>query len=1016
MDSRSVRDCVHQTHIRLAALMEHEHASLSLAQRCSGVPAGTPLFSGLLDFLHTSLPSETGSEVFETGSVNQEEEVHFPGIEFIAGRKRTNYPIALNVDDFGAAIYLTIQVINPIDPARVSEYMKQSLKSLVEALENNPDMAAIRLEVLPPEEHDLLLHTWNSDTMEYPKHQTIHGLFEETVMRMPEAIAIVHDDHELTYEDLNACANRLAHQLIELGVQLDTLVAICVDRSPAMLIGVLAVLKAGGVYVPMDPSYASKRLNNIIADAKPAILIADTVGRTILRDLDLPSITVVDPNASLALPSVNPKIVDLTSRHLAYIISTSGSAYKPKGVMIEHEGVVNLVVTRPAVCDIGSSSRVLLFPSFSFDSSVVEIFSTLCLGGALYLITDRIRLDRHQLWDYLKIHSITHALLPPAILQDCHDLSPLGSPLTLIIAGDALPPSLLRTLQGLIPNGRIINDYGPTEATVSSITWMCPQDFNDDVVPIGRPIRNKRVYILNRHHQPVPPGAVGDLYIGGVGVGRGYRNKPKLTEEVFLSDPFVRDRDPEARMYKTGDLARYLPDGNIVYMGRDDHQVKIRGFRIELGEIESRLTEHPLVQMTAVIALGEGIDKRLIAYVAAIPDDQLVPSLRSHLASCLPDYMVPAAFMRLDTLPLNSSGKIDRKALPEPDNDAIGHQDFEARGEIESALRDIWVELLNVDGIGRHDSFFILGGHSLLAVKLISQIRSLMGFNITLRMLFEAPTIAELSARLLDTSNSQEDAFDVLLPIRPQGSRSPLFCIHPGMGLSWCFIGLSRHLNADQPLYGLQERGFFDNGQPAATIDEMASDYICQIRRIQAHGPYHLLGYSFGGMVAHTMAVQLEQQGEKVSLLALMDSIPSLKDTREFNVAQDILPHVGGGDVDEILTKTFWKKASDVCQWNDRLGRLHMPLIYNGEMLLFRAMEQESEDHPLDPEDWKPYVQGKIHVYDINCKHDDMYGPEPLTEIGSVLAQKLGENILVYRTQMAVHEYKLKHVNKPQLR
>jgi thioesterase domain-containing protein/acyl carrier protein len=487
------------------------------------------------------------------------------------------------------------------------------------------------------------------------------------------------------------------------------------------------------------------------------------------------------------------------------------------------------------------------------------------------------------------------------------------------------------------------------------------------------------------------------MHIGGIGVARGYLNRPELTSKVFVRDPFVNDAN--ARMYKTGDLVRYLSDGNIVYLGRNDHQVKIRGFRIELGEIEARLLEHPLVESVTVVVSGEGSDKKLVAYVVAQHNDQLVHTLRSHLVSCLPDYMVPAAFVRLDDFPLNANGKIDRRRLPEPDTSSYASQLYEPPyGEMELALATIWRELLNIDKIGRHDNFFLLGGHSLMAVRMISQIKSLMGFKINLGTLFEAPTIAELVPRLLTAGNIQEDAFDVLLPIKPHGTRPPLFCIHHGFGLSWSYIGLARHLHADQPLYGLQARGFFNSSsQPAATVDDMALDYIDQIQRIQPHGPYHLLGYSFGCMVAHTMAAHLEQQGEGVALLAAMDSIPKLHAQNYEEQQEDESEHVrffANRLLDAIpeTTKPLMDRIQQTSQHLVRIGINHSPRSCNSGMILFRAMvQQDPTAQPVSANEWKPYVKGEIEVYDIDCDHIGMDRSGPLEEIGGVLAQKLEE-------------------------
>ncbi|KAG0204092.1 hypothetical protein BGX31_003260, partial [Mortierella sp. GBA43] len=629
---------------------------------------------------------------------------------------------------------------------RHAGYLCRMIKETV----TNLDRPVGSVELLGQEEHNLLLRTWNSTYQHYPDHLCTHHLFERQVERSPQATALVFDDKSMTYAELNERSNRLAHHLINLGVRPDTLVAICVERSFAMIVGILAILKAGGAYVPLDPSYASSRLRDIFMDASPSIVVADESGRTALGDESLAMVTIVDPNtvldgkhdttSQLGVHTQNPQIAGLTSGHLAYVIYTSGSTGKPKGVLIEHQGVVNLIHPRPRLFGIHSESRVLQFTSLSFDHSVSEIFSALTGGASLHLIRDGIRLDQRELWGYVSMKSITHISLTPSLLQDTKDIPVLLTPLTLIIMGEALLTSVVSQFFSAVPNARIINDYGPTEISVAAADWDCPREFNDDNAPIGRPIPNKTMYILDTRGQPVPLGAIGEIYIGGVGVARGYLNRPELTSQVFVADPFSDNND--ARMYKTGDLGRYLPDGNVVYLGRNDHQVKIRGFRIELGEIETRLMDHPLVEMATVFAMGEGGDKKLVAYVAAMSDDGLVRTLRSYLISRLPDYMVPAAIVRLDSLPLTSNGKIDRKALPAPDGDAFARQAYEApQGEIEIAVAQIWSELLNMERVGRNDNFFALGGHSLLAVRLVNRIATL-GAQISLSSIFASPDLS----------------------------------------------------------------------------------------------------------------------------------------------------------------------------------------------------------------------------------------------------------------------------------
>ncbi|KAF9995974.1 hypothetical protein BGZ79_010306, partial [Entomortierella chlamydospora] len=743
----SVESCIRQTQNDLAALLEHEHASLALAQRCSSVAPGTPLFSSLLNYRHNEIQSTEATGI--------------DGIQTLEGQDSTTYPFEFSIDDGGDTLGFTAQVIKPYNPTSICEYMQQALESLAHALENEPNMLIRDLEILPLHERQQLLEEWNATKHEYPEDQCVHQIFELRAQMVPDSSAIIFEDQMLTYAELNESANRLAHQLIEMGVRPDMRVALCVDRSLAMIVGLLAILKAGGAYVPLDPAYPSDRLAYMLADAAPIILLADNRGKTSLKDADLASLATLDPNNSLpssplSSPSVtpNPHVQGLTSRHLAYIIYTSGSTGKPKGVMCEHQGLVNLVSTRPSVLGVGSGSRVLQFSSLSFDASIDWIFSTLCFGGSLYIIPDHIRLDRGQMWKFLERNAITHAELTPALLLDSKDLTPLSTPLALVMGGEALPPTLLQALKALVPRGSIINSYGPTETAIEALIWKCPEDFRGDIVPIGRPVANKRLYVLDVHRQPVPLGAMGELYIGGVGIARGYLNRPDVTANVFLPDPFASD--DQSIMYKTGDLVRYLPDGNIVYLGRTDYQVKIRGFRIELEEIEARLCDHPIVDEAVVLAMGEGNNKRLVAYLVTECLEGLAHTLHAHLSTKLPEYMVPAAYVRLDVLPLTPNGKLDRRALPEPDSEAFVSQGYEApQGEIESTLAMIWAELLSIERVGRNDNFFMLGGHSLLAVQMIERLRRI-GMEISVRTLFDTPTLSALAQSLNKSQGATE--------------------------------------------------------------------------------------------------------------------------------------------------------------------------------------------------------------------------------------------------------------------
>ncbi|WP_237577658.1 amino acid adenylation domain-containing protein, partial [Mycetohabitans sp. B6] len=900
--------------------------------------------------------------------------------------------LELNLSDTGDEIVGRLGYATALfDPATIERYVGY-LQAMLQAMVAHPQQPVATLELLSPAERQLLLQTWNATQRAYPSHMCVHQLFEAQVERTPEAPALVYEDQTLSYAQLNARANRLAHQLIEWGVRPDTRVAICVQRSAALVVGLLAILKAGGAYVPLDPSYPSERLAHILADAAPSMVLADAVGRAALGEAALAECTVLDPATLPALPGTNPSVAGLTARHLAYVIYTSGSTGTPKGVMVEHRGMVNLALAQIACFGVQPTSRILQFASFSFDASASEIFMAFGSGVALYLPPEAARHDRHALRDYLASHAITHATLPPALLQHGTDLLSFGPSLTLILAGEAPSATLVRDLAD---QGTVFNAYGPTEATVCATVWRGARDFSGEV-PIGRPIGNTRVYLLDAHSQPVPLGAVGELSIGGAGVARGYLNRPELTAERFVPDPFSEDAD--ARLYKTGDVARYRADGNLEFLGRNDDQVKLRGFRIELGEIAACLTAHPQVREAVVLATGEGLDKRLVAYVQAEADEPLASTLCAQVAAKLPEYMVPSAFVRVDAWPLTPNGKLDRRALPAPDEAALAHQAYEApQGELETTLAEIWAELLGVKRVGRHDSFFALGGHSLLAMRLISRVRTALGIDLAIRTLFEAPTLAGLARHFVKHDGIQENSFSVLLPLKPTGSRPALFCIHPGFGLSWSYMGLSNYLHPDQPLYGLQARGFDGTSPLASTLDEMVSDYLEQMRHVQPKGPYCLLGWSFGGIVAHSMAVRLEHEGEKVALLGLLDSPPFAGKAFEEEanqldqaIVRDVFAYHYGNELISAMDKHLLENIEKIAKNNVRIVKDYFPSQYSGDALLFRATVAEAGcETVVTPDAWKPYVLGEIKVHDMHCSHGEMLKPEPTAAIASILACQL---------------------------
>ncbi|QPB24375.1 non-ribosomal peptide synthetase [Rhizobium sp. 007] len=773
LDGTGVEASVRTTHARLSELLAHEHASLALAQRCSGVAAPAPLFSALLNYRHN------------TPALACEADDLLSGMEWLGGEERTNYPLTLSVEDFGEALGLTAQVAEPVSADRVCGYMQQVLEQLAEALEHAPNRPVRELDILPAAERSYLLEDLNRTAADYPSERCIHELFEQQVRRAPEAVALVHEDDRLSYGELNARANRLAHHLIALGVKPDQPVAICLERSPAMVVGLLAILKAGGAYLPLDPAYPSARLRQVLGDAAPHLLLCDAAGRAALGPEALADLTVVDLEtatpawAELPASNPDPRALGLTTRHLAYVIYTSGSTGTPKGAQNEHRAILNRLIWMQKAYALNATDVVLQKTPFGFDVSAWEFFWTLLEGATLVLAPPAAHKDPDALVNLIISHRITTAHFVPSMLvsfMDAKSVDRCTSLQRLVCSGEALAASLAHKVRRVLPWTGLHNLYGPTEAAIDVTAWNCPADFDGSVVPIGRPIANTRVYLLDGHGAPVPFGAAGELYVGGAGVARSYLNRPELTAERFIASPFVAGD----RLYRTGDLARYLPDGNLEFLGRNDEQVKIRGFRIEPGEIAARLCEHALVRDAVVVAREDGAGgKRLIAYVVAAAEQageaeksDLAGALRAHLSACLPDYMVPSAFVRLSALPLTPNGKLDRKALPVPEDDAYARRTYEApQGAVETALAAIWEELLGIERVGRHDHFFELGGHSLLAVQLMSRLPQALGVEMPLTTLFARPTLADLALSVGEVLNgSGAQAAPAIMPVGRDGA------------------------------------------------------------------------------------------------------------------------------------------------------------------------------------------------------------------------------------------------------
>ena len=696
----------------------------------------------------------------------------------------------------------------------------------------------------------------------------VMDLFGEQVRRRPEAIAVEFKGQSLTYSELDASANRLARSLRALGVDRETLVGVCVERSLEIVIAVLGVLRAGGAYVPLDPAHGSGRIRSILNDAQVKLLITETSLRESLPS-DLPETLWLDEAAFPLIGESASSATHVLPTDLAYVIYTSGSTGKPKGVQIEHRSLSNLLHSMQEEPGFGHSDVLLAVTTLAFDIAGLELYLPLIAGGRVVIAPREATYDGHLLMKLIASSGATVMQATPATWRLLFESGWQGDRgLKVLVGGEALSPELARKLSARC--GQVWNMYGPTETTIWSAVYRL-EGQEERSVPIGRPVANTALYILQSDGRPVSPGEEGELYIAGDGLARGYLNRPELTGERFLPDPF--NFRPGGKMYRTGDLARARQDGNVEYLGRTDFQVKIRGFRVELGEIEAVLEQHPKVLQAVVAARDNHAgEKLLIAYYVPADNQKPTPaSLRDHLSAQLPSYMIPSAFVPITKFPLTANCKVDRKALPAPSaNDFASGQEYVApRNPTERKLASLWEEVLEISPIGIKANFFDVGGRSLLAARLFTRISQTFGKDLPLSTLFHSPTVEQLADALLHEAG---EPYPTLVAIKPAGSKPPLFCVHGGAGATLFLHQLAQHLHVDQPFYGIEPEGLDGKRFQHLTVEATASHYLSEIRKIQPSGPYLLSGYCFGGLVAFEMAQQLHRQGEQAALLALFSS------------------------------------------------------------------------------------------------------------------------------------------------
>ncbi len=895
---------------------------------------------------------------------------------------------------------------------------------ILRSVAEDADVVVGDIDLHEPDQLAAMLEAWEAEQLAVGPGRTLADLFDDQARTTPTACALVDANGELTYGDFADRVRRLARMLIEHGVGPETVVALPIRRSIDLVVAMYAVVEAGGAYLPLDPDHPRERVEYILGSADPACILTTSRDRLDLPG-DRPTIEVdtVDLAAYSGKEIRNAdRLAPLRASNAAYVIYTSGSTGRPKGVVVPHEAIVNQLVWKRKEYRLGVGDAVLLKTAATFDLSVWEFWSSLTSGAKLVVAAPDGHRDPAYLNDLIRREHVTTLHVVPSMLDALLDDADgeLPDSLRRVLAiGEVLPVDTAeRTLER--SHTDLVNLYGPTEAAVS-VTAHRVTETGESSIPIGGPIPNTQVFVLDERLHPVPPGVAGELYLAGTQLARGYSGRPELTAERFVANPFG---DPGTRLYRTGDLVRWRFDddqlsGTLEYLDRADFQVKVRGFRIELGEIESALRALPQIR-DAVVTVQHG--DRIVAFVVPTGGAPDITAIRGALARTLPSYMVPQGFVTLDALPLNVNGKVDRKALPEAEVVTAPYR--APRTGTEATVASVYAEVLGSDDpVGLDDDFFGIGGNSLSAVKVAARLRDRLDAHVELPWLFLHPGVEELAARIDSHSTSETDrlgaaGLDPLLPLRSGGDGAPVFCIHPVTGLAWGFAGLVPYLG-DRPVYGLQSPALGEAGDLPGDIDAWADEYVRLIRQAHPHGPYHLVGWSMGGILAHAVAVRLRRAGEQVLTLAILDAYPETgaarADAQPTAATAPTVANVLGipaeGPAAEIpLTELTAESAQQVVQAlpapfdslsPERITRIvegvrhsysvlatHRPEVYDGDLTVFVA----ETDRPMSStEAWYPYVNGLVTTREVPVSHWDMATRKAWAVIGPAIGRRLDE-------------------------
>jgi amino acid adenylation domain-containing protein len=966
-------------------------------------------------------------------------DIHFPGLlmqRMLVEHNYSQVDVTLEVNDRKNSLFCKVRYKNDLFREETIQRFAGHYTTFLKAICTDETKPLNEISVLTEEETQQLLTDWNQTTTDDPKDLCVHQVFEQQVKETPDAIAVEFNKQQLTYAQLNEKANKLAGFLLKNGAGEDKIVAVFLERSLDLPVTLLAVSKTGSTYLPIDPIFPKARLETILEDAGPVMLVTQSSLVHILPQTTAKLVFIDDPSLLVTEHGDNPGLGNPTKP--LYILYTSGSTGKPKGVPVKQHSVVNLLRSFSRMLQFGKDDILFSITTISFDIAELEMYGPLITGAKLVIGSPETALNTELLMKALDKCNATLFQATPATFKMLVRSSWKGKKdLRIISGGEALSKELVSEL---LPRCKEVwNGYGPTETTIYSVAKKISPDEleGDGYVPIGKPIDNTKLYVLNKKMVPVPVGLTGELYIGGDGLSPGYFNLPEKTAQQFIPDPF--SSEPGRLLYKTGDLVRYQPDGNMVYLNRADSQVKIRGFRIELGEIESVLSRFEGVAENVVIVRQDSTGEKMLAayYVlkdGAAPDIQ---EMRRYLKELLPDYMIPGAFVRIEKFPLTSTNKVDRKALPDPDlTTDMQSMEYEAPvTPTEKKLAVIWGSILKHSKVGIHDNFFEIGGHSMIAVSLILKIEKELGVRLPLATLFEHSTI-HLLGEIID-KKSKPVSWRSLVPIRPEGSRKPIFLVH-GVGLNvLLYSALVNHLDPDLPVYGLQAKGLDGKEKPLETIEEIAAHYISEIMTVDPDGPYAVAGFSSGGRIAFEMAQQLSAMGKKVSFLGLFDAAAN-----EYSASRPLIDRLGS-QIQRSLKYLAWniryffrdkeqtklsiisrklknlrKKLRGLDMEIDRkdlvstgaeselpryLRRVHRanlkaskkytPKPYSGKIILFKAKHQTF--YHLDPDHygWDDYARGGLQIHEIPGEHSRIFAPPNDKYFAKVLEETLKTSI-----------------------